>query len=255
LIVGPPPGRCLDTTIGDAIDSPTVTSWADKDARLQFLTLSDVRIRSSRVIEDVSPAGRLVRAGESVLVADASVFEKHVTIVGFDVEQSDWPLKPSFVVFLRNLAELARSTQGREEARRSRTGQPLRLSLPAGVDQVTIEDPDGNAKIVPVRDSLALAPPPSRAGFYFAHWDGPSAGSRLVPVNLESDTEGDLRRAANRVAGSGESATRAPIAHVTSLAWLAAFAGLIFVLSDVWWATRSPLSVARLLTRRRTGAG
>jgi hypothetical protein len=189
------------------------------------------------------------------LIADASVLDEHVTIVGFDIEHSNWPLKPSFVVFLRNLAERARSSHGRQEARRSRTGQPLRLSLPAGVDRVTIEGPDGAAKTVPVRDSLALAPPPSRAGFYYAHWDAPSAGSRLVAVNLESDTEGDLGPRAERVTTPEQAAARTPIAHVTSFAWLAALAGLLFVLSDVWWATRSPPSIARLAARKRAGAG
>ena len=81
-----------------------------------------------------------MRSTSATLVADASVPGRTVTLVGFDLGDSDWPLKASFVLFVRNLVELARIHRAQGIAGPARTGEPLRVAVPdATPDAVEVE--------------------------------------------------------------------------------------------------------------------
>jgi hypothetical protein len=186
-----------------------------------------------------------VRAGPTTVLAGLEVAGRHVTIVSFDVGESDWPLKASFVIFLRNVTELARAARADAAAVAARTGLPLRMRLPPGVGQVHLETPDGEEREVVASDGLLVAPAASRAGFYYATWREPRPASVLASVSLLSERESDLR-APSSAAGARTAAPerRAVLEQPTDWSWMLALFALLFVLADVWWLTRRPARVA-----------
>ncbi|MEI9954242.1 MAG: VWA domain-containing protein, partial [Pseudomonadota bacterium] len=240
LILDPPPGPCGTSVVGSKIDTPAVTSWAEVDPRLRFLSLDGVELRSAHRLEADTPQAALVQSREGTLIADASSPGRSITVVGFDVGDSNWPLKASFVLFMRNVVELARSHRVRSTAAPARVGEAYSLRVPIDVSEVDLESPGGSRQKLTARDGLCVVPNLAKAGFYFASYAGKNPGSALFAANL---TSGDLRpRELPTRPGQPLSArTAAELASaVTDWSWLLAALSLLLIALDVWWVTRKP---------------
>ncbi|XYH99008.1 vWA domain-containing protein [Sorangium sp. So ce1128] len=246
LIVNPPPGRCFGTLVGRPLDRPTLTSWDTADPRLRFLTLDGVHLRAASSLEPEAAAQALIRAQEGTVAADISTASRTGTLLGFDVGESDWPLKASFVLFVRNLLEQARAHRAHGITGPARTGEPLRVSVPATARDLQAIGPAGERLDVAQRAGVAVIAETPRAGLYRLAWQGPQAGSVVVPANLTSVAESDLTPRPVVAEGGGEvavsSAAGQPDAHV-EWTWLLALAALAFVVVDVWYFTRVPRPV------------
>ena len=253
LILNPPPGPCGTTLVGASIDSPAVTSWAEVDPRLRFLSLDGVELRSAHRLEADSPQAALVQSREGTLIADASGPGRSVTVVGFDVGDSNWPLKASFVLFMRNVVELSRSHRLRGAEAPARTGEAYSLRVPVDVSEVELESPNGNRQKLSARDGLCVVPSLPQAGFYFASFSGKTKGSALFAANLTSERESDLRPRELPLAQGRPVAARTATelaSAVVDWSWLLAAVALALIALDVWWVTRRPRSPALSLPRR-----
>jgi hypothetical protein len=241
LVVHPPPGRCGGTVVGAAVERPELTSWENADPRLRFLTLDGVHVAHANLLEPEGASQRLVNARQGTLVTDISTSTRAGTLVGFDVGESDWPLKASFVLFVRNLLEQARAHRARGITGPARAGEPMRLTVPATATHLEATGPAGEKVEVAQRSGLAVIPDIPRVGFYTLAWQGPQAGSTLVPANLTSAAESDLtaRPLAVDPAKVTVSAAAQPDAH-NEWTWVLALIALGLVVFDVWWLTRDP---------------
>ncbi len=241
VLVNPPEGDCLGTHVGTPVERPIITSWAESDARLRFLNLEGVDVLHAHRLEPDSPRGALVSAREGALVADVSVPGRTGTLIGFDPGESTWPLKASFVLFVRNLTELSRTHRAGMASGPARTGEPLRVRVPPQVPEVELEKPDGSRMKLPARAGLVVAPDVQRAGFYFLTFPG---GSSLIPANLTSALESDLEpRELVTSRNAKVSSAKAPDA-VSDWSWLLAAVALALIAADVWWLTRTPRKLA-----------
>ncbi|MGH7296707.1 MAG: VWA domain-containing protein, partial [Polyangiaceae bacterium] len=242
LVIAPSAGTCFGLPVGAAVADPAVTSWEAGDPRLRFLTLDGVHVARSAALEAHGSGASLVRSSSTTLVADASVPGRTVTVVGFDPGASDWPLKASFVLFVRNVVELARLHRAQGAAGPVRTGDPARVSVPAGVSKVTFDGPGIPERELPAKEGVAILPPLGRAGLYHVLWAEPHVGSALVAANLTSARESDVRSRPVAIAGAGGGGTGARADHVTDahdewVSWLALLAALALAF-DVYWTTR-----------------
>ncbi|HET7539695.1 MAG TPA: VWA domain-containing protein [Polyangiaceae bacterium] len=252
LILDPPPGPCGTALVGGKLDAPLLTSWAEVDPRLRFLSLDGVELRSAHRLETDTPQSTLVQSREGTLIADASTPGRSVTVVGFDVGESNWPLKASFVLFMRNVVELARSHRARGAEAPGRAGEPYSLRVPLDVPEVELEAPGGGRQKLSARDGLCVVPNLARAGFYFASYAGKSPGSALFAANLTSERESDLRPRDLLVQRGRPlpARTAADLASaVTDWSWLLAALALLLIALDVWWVTRKPRLPALALPR------
>lgn len=242
LVLAPPEGPCLGVHVGKSQERPSITSWAGGDPRLRFLTLDDLHLSRASILKASSRAQELVRSADGPLVVDASSPGRDVTIVGFDVGESDWPLKASFVLFVRNIAEQARSRRALGISGPVRAGEPIRLYVPASTESVRVEGPLGFESDAPVRDGLAVIGGARRAGLYHVSFQGRRPGSAIVAANLASSRESDLRERPLKAPAGEVSVTegsRIPDEH-TEWSWLFALLALGFLVADVAWLTRKP---------------
>src|SRR5262249_54258214 len=130
VILNPPAGKCRTAVVAEPVDHPAITSWSEADPRLRFLTLDGVEIAKARKIETEGPADPLLRAREVTLISDISSPGRTGTLVSFDVGDSNWPLKASFVLSVRNIVELARTHRARGITGPARTGEPMTVRVP-----------------------------------------------------------------------------------------------------------------------------
>ncbi len=200
----------------------------------------------------------MVQSREGTLIADASSPGRSVTVVGFDVGDSNWPLKASFVLFMRNVVELARSHRARGAEAPARVGEAYSLRVPIDVAEVDLESPGGNRQKLTARDGLCVVPNLAKAGFYFASYAGKNPGSALFAANLTSERESDLRpRELPTRQGHPLSArtARELASAVTDWSWLLAALALLLIALDVWWVTRKPRLPALGVPRRPERVG
>ena len=181
----------------------------------------------------------LLRAQTSTLLADASFPGRTVTIVGFDVGETDWPLRASFVLFMRNVVELARLHRAQGTTGPAKTGDPLRIAVPKDVTSVKVDGPGLVEKELAAKGGFAILPTVDRAGVYHARWTVPRHGSAVIIANLTSDKESDVRpRKVVVDANAGVvTAARVADAHHEWGLWLA-LAALAFIAFDIFWLTR-----------------
>ncbi|MEZ4315583.1 MAG: VWA domain-containing protein, partial [Polyangiaceae bacterium] len=102
--------------------------------------------------------------------------------------------------------------------------------------------PDGEKLEASLRAGLAVVPDVARVGFYTLSWQGPHAGTTVVPVNLTSVAESDLTARPLESAESKVTVTAAgaePESH-NEWTWVLALVALGFVMFDVWYFTRAP---------------
>jgi hypothetical protein len=245
LVIAPPAGTCFGVGVGPAIEDPPVTSWEGADPRLRFLTLDGVHVARAFALQARGAGVGLVRSTSATLVADASVPGRTITLVGFDVGDSDWPLKASFVLFVRDVVEVARAHRLRGSSGPTRTGDPVRISVPAGTEQVLVEGPGLPERRVSARDGLATLPALERAGLYHVRWTEPHVGALVVAANLTSAAESDVRPRPLEIDGTSAGAPSRPDAGTglgardSWVRWLAALAAAALAL-DLVWITRQP---------------
>jgi hypothetical protein len=240
LIVNPPPGPCRTALVAEPLEGAVPTSWSETDARFRFLTLDGVAIAKARRIETSGPEEALVRSREGTLIADVSMPGRTATLLGFEPGDSNWPLKASFVLFVRNVVELARAHRLHGVTGPAQTGQPISVRVPPAVEEVTLEGPDGRPSPLAARAGLVVVPELSRAGFYYLSWQGAQPGSALVTANLTSERESDVTPRALALAGGGvRAAASAELpAALSDWSWLLAALALGLIMLDAWWLTR-----------------
>lgn len=242
LLVAPPAGTCHGALVGPVVEGPHITSWDHASPRLRFLSLDGVVVASGRTLEPEGKRAELIRSDQGVLAADVSTSARTATLLGFDVGESNWPLKASFVLFVRNLLEQARLHRSSGVGGPALCGDPLRASVPTATHELQVQGPDGKPHPLVARGGLAIVPEVSHTGIYRLSWSTPRPGSLLVPVNLVSAAESDLR--------TEPAVAQAPLVTVSAAAqsvaahhdwsWILALAALGLGLLDVWWLTRTP---------------
>lgn len=255
LIVDPPPGACFGAVVGETIETPLITSWDHASQRLRFLTLDGVHVAEARSLEPESKRQELIRTDRGVIACDVSTSARTATLLGFDVGESNWPLKASFVLFVRNLMELARLHRSSGVSGPARAGSPLRVSVPGSVTAIDVEDPGGESRTLPARGGLVIIPEVAEVGHYRISWQEPRPGSLLVPVNLTSAAESNLGAPPAEVADPSVRVTTQTdvVASHREYGWVLALLALAFIAFDVWYLTRRarPVRLAAAARPRR----
>jgi hypothetical protein len=160
------------------------------------------------------------------------------------VAESNWPLKASFVVFLRNIVELARAHRAGGVLGPAGTGDALRVRVPLDVERVEAELPNGSRLELPAHDGLCVLPQLTQAGFYYLSYEGRRPGSLLVAASLFSETEGKLSPRERRFADAEQAlGSTSPLEALREWGFVLAFAALVFVALDLWLLERKPRSV------------
>jgi hypothetical protein len=242
LVVGPPAGSCLGVSVGKPVDVPRLTSWESGDPRLRFLALDGVRFATATPLDPGSTRGTLVRSDRGALVVDASVPGRTATLLGFAVGDTDWPLRASFVLFVRNVVELAREHRSAGAAGPTVTGGTLRVAAPvdATYADVTRDGDEGYSRRIPTKGGFVVVNPVDRAGLYRVTFAGARPKTVVVPVNLTHAAESDVRAKELTTGGRAVAEARAPSPIHREFSSLLAILGALFVLSDIWVLTRAP---------------
>ena len=187
IVIDPPYGDCLSLSIGPEITNPTLTKWREPDARFRYVNPTEVRLGRGRILSGngMTP---LLEAREGVVMAHLADGGYVGTVLAFGLEHSDWPSRPSFVMFVRNLVHHARSPDLPSWSPRDESGD-YSLSLPAHVDAIRLRLPNGTRRELMAAQAELVLAEYGQPGFYYVSWTGPRAGSALLGLSVLHATE------------------------------------------------------------------
>jgi hypothetical protein len=233
LVLAPTGDSVFGTPLGPEVRRPQLVTWEESDPRLRFVSFSDVHLEASRTVRGgLRP---LISSDAGAVAAVLLRPSGETTLLAFDPARSDWPTRPSFVVFFRNLVERARAHRAAGGVPSGRTGEPLRVPAPDGTD-VEVKTPGGETLHALSRGGVALVPTSAEPGVFEVR-----AGARRMFAlrNLLDEGESDVRpRARFTVAGAAAS-VRAADRVETQESWPFVAAALLVLLAlEALWATR-----------------
>jgi len=187
------PGGLADLGEGPAAE---IIDWSRDHPIVRQLTLAGVAMFSSRLVEAPEDGSATVLATSDrgpAIVALEGVRTRAV-VVPWNVQESNWPLRPSFVVFLGQALRSLSDTDG-ETADAPRPGATHAVRLDTPADSVRVRTPGGRTLEAPVGpDGRAVFGPLDEVGVYTLSWDDGAQTDRLA-VNLASADESVIRAA------------------------------------------------------------
>ncbi|MCA9311278.1 MAG: VWA domain-containing protein [Phycisphaerales bacterium] len=180
----------------------SVLDWRRGDPALANVSLAGLTYWKPASIVNTDDVRVLADGEHGPLIVEATHDAVRAIVVGFDITETDWYLKPEWVLFLGTaIRELGRGLGGSTIAD-ARPGGTLATRLPTGVSEATLILPDGDrVTLYPSEDGQVHYGPLDRVGFYRLQWNGPAgstdvvSGSRVeraIPVNLLDANESRL---------------------------------------------------------------
>jgi hypothetical protein len=174
--------------------TPSVVDWDRRHAVTRFAPWNDIHFSQSQYVT-VKPWGKeLVEAERTPLVVAGERGGKRVVWCGFDLGNTDLPLRVTFPIFITNSLHWLTAPRGTTataaQSTPHRTGDSIPLDVPPGGGPVTITGPDKNSIRVQNAPSPLLWDGARQTGVYTA-----STGNwkQTFAVNLLSPEESDLQ--------------------------------------------------------------
>lgn len=134
----PLPGLSTDSST----ENPVITSVDAKHPMMRFLNFGNVSVQKAMKLALPEGAQSLASGPSGPLIADVSREGRQIVVVGFDVADSNWPLRLSFPLFVQNLlAWTPRGALAGDSA--AVTGHPLSILASPDVQTATVRPPVG----------------------------------------------------------------------------------------------------------------
>lgn len=230
FLVAPPAANPL-VPLGSQVPITGLRPASAANAVTAYVPLEDVHIARGRPLELPTWANPLLEAPEGVLVAAGHLEGRAVAVFGFDLHESDFPLRLGFPVLMQNL--LAWLVPPAPTAARVSSGEPVPIALDPLAKGATVAAPDGR--------TITIAPPlpappfseTSLPGLYQvtqALNEGERTSHFLVEFPpSESQSDGNIALAASPLSGPGSA--RPPLQEV----WPFVAALALAILGLEWW--------------------
>ncbi|MFI4915875.1 MAG: VWA domain-containing protein [Phycisphaerales bacterium JB060] len=212
--LGLPPGSWLifdavptgpSALVDKGVGPPTeIVDWRRDHPTLRGLSLSAVRLSASRAVEtsEDGSATVIASAANGPAIIGLSSARTRAVVVPWDLDESNWWLEPSFIVFLGQTVRHITDGGPGDARQASRPGTARGETLPQGVEAARLRPPEGDPLGVAVDDTgNAVASPLNEVGLYTLMWDGPpgpgdtrdgTRSQRLFAVNLADSRASDI---------------------------------------------------------------
>lgn len=235
--------RAAGFALGAAHGDVRLTDSSPTDPRVRFVGIADVHVPSARAVEALATDVALIASASGPLVLARDSARGSTTLVAFDPNRTDWPLRPGFVLFVRDAVEHARELRGAAGIGARRTGAIARIAAP-GVTRVRVRSAQGGMRFdLPTRDAVAEWADTDRAGVYVIDR---GRGEERVGLSVLDPTESALGRAELPWRGAVTQEASATGFETREVGFWAALVAL-FALAVEWWTHTG----ARLRSRQR----
>lgn len=166
VLVVAPSRAVAGVEVSGEVETPIIIDWDRDSPFLRFVQFADVHVARSAALRPGPGTRTLVESTEGPLLLQTPRAEGDVLVIGFDLMDSDWPLRASFPIFIANVLSEVRRTRGGAFRGAVATGSKVRLPLPADAAEVTVTTPSGRKHVLPVEVGGVTFTETTEVGFY-----------------------------------------------------------------------------------------
>ncbi|TXD35752.1 VWA domain-containing protein [Lujinxingia vulgaris] len=185
LVFFNPPAESSPIAIRDVDDEPILTDVASSHPLMRWINLQDLNIaRTSTFRREASDTAVASAFGQAVIV-DRELDGRRLIAVGFDLRESDFPLRVAFPIFILNIIDyLAQDDVDLMYA--FETGRSVQIPVARDIEEARVTAPDGEVRSAAIHRGEAVFYT-DQPGFYVLT---PGGGEPVaVAANLASPEE------------------------------------------------------------------
>lgn len=216
---------------------PSVADFDRTHPVARYAPWTDIRFAQSMAVKVKSWGAPVVEAERTPLIVAGERGGKRVVWAGFDLRETDLPLRVAFPIFVTNSLQWLTAPRGpnsNAEGASQRTGQPVPLLPPSGTKDISITAPDKSVRRIPVAQDSdgVLYDGTDQVGLYSA-----SAGNwkDTFAVSLLNKAESDLAPRDALKVGENKQVQAETRARSNRELWGYLIAIALLVLVVEWW--------------------
>lgn len=215
-----------------SMDQPPILGVDRSHPVMRYLNPGNVGI--SKAITFSTPPGstELMTTTGSPLIADISRGGRQMLVVGFELSQTDWPLKLSFPLFVQNLVSWVPSQRTSVE-QYLQAGTPIEVLPGVDTEEVRLTLPDGGSETLRMEASHPVYFGGTRTAGIYTVTRGED--SYVVAVNLTDAVESDITPANELAFGRGTVLASQKTINTTRELWPWFVLAALCVLQFEWW--------------------
>ncbi|KYF79486.1 hypothetical protein BE11_44850 [Sorangium cellulosum] len=244
-----PTGTGLPFEVGKEIqdDDPNYRLGFDElDAKhplLRYTALSDVNIARAHTLKGSKEDRVVGRSYKGPLLIEGRRGGVKFVALGFDVRESDFPLRIAWPLFLLNAINNF-VEEDTSYISSFRTGVVWHIPASSSAETASLEQPDGTKRMVPIQDGRAVFLG-QHAGFYTLRVGGAGAQEEsMFAANLSAPQESAIAPAAElKVDGRGAGAVGEFKIGVRRELWVYLLAAVLLVTAIEWFTYHRRVTV------------
>ncbi|XXY52446.1 VWA domain-containing protein [Sorangium sp. So ce269] len=244
-----PTGTNLPFEVGDEVldDDPNYRLGFDElDAKhplLRYTALSDVNIARAHVIKGNKEDRVVGRSYKGPLLIEGRRSGVKFVALGFDVRESDFPLRIAWPLFLLNAINNF-VEEDTSYISSFRTGAVWHIPASSSAETASLEQPDGTTRSVPIQDGRAVFLG-QHAGFYTLRVGAVGAQEEsMFAANLSAPQESAIAPATElKVDGRGAGAVSEFKIGVRRELWVYLLAAVLLVTAIEWFTYHRRVTV------------
>jgi len=128
------------------LEGPPIVDWRTAHPLLRYAGFDNVQVAESLGAKAPSWAVSLVDSPQAPLILAGDLGRQRIIWVGFDILESNWPLRVSFPIFVANAVEWLNPANAQGGQHVVKAGDAFRLALGAPEKAAQVTFPDGRVK-------------------------------------------------------------------------------------------------------------
>ena len=220
-----------------AQERPEITTVERSHPVNSFLSYADLHVESAPRREVASWLRPIATSGSDALIWAGDDGRRRVVMIGFDLAQSDLPLKVEFPILLANSIAWLAGRDALTTDRAVRAGQPALIRTTQ--TSATITTPTGDAQEVAARDGSIIFADTLRVGAYQVKDSQPFAASLLSEAESNTAPRDSIKTRAGEVSGQVETF------NSEREAWRWVALAVLAVLTIEWWVYHKRIAASR----------
>ncbi len=132
------------------LEGPAIVDWRSAHPLLRYAAFDNVQVAQSFGAKAPSWAVSLVDSPQAPLILAGDLGRQRIIWIGFDILESNWPLRISFPIFIANAVEWLNPANAQGGQLLVKAGDAFRLPLTSPEKEAQVTLPDGQVKKIPV---------------------------------------------------------------------------------------------------------
>jgi hypothetical protein len=216
------------------VEAPAIVDWRAAHPLLRYSGFDNVQVVQSLTAKTPSWAVSLADAPQAPLMLAGELGRQRIIWVGFDILESNWPLRVSFPIFIANAVEWLNPANAKGGQLLVRAGDAFRLALTHPEKSAQITYPEGGTTTIEVNPTANefVFGDTYRQGIYRLHL---GTNDMVFCVDLLDAAESNIKPRDELQLGKYTKVTATTMQRTNLELWRT-IAGLgLLVLLGEWW--------------------